>query len=260
MYELLIGTIIEIIFLGICITFTLVFCQKKKPAEDLTAHPKITAPATAIRTSQEVRQANNNNEKPNIEHTISIKLDNNADDDDMQGPRESMSRDPMTELPPGTLKPKPVVLQEEYDPDKGAETPPSNLQWDPNKKEASSKKPAAAAINAASPMIRDASSKRKKRTVDLDATQEFKASKEENAAPSNKLLSLKSARSGNPKRKSKSKPKNNEKNTLKSHRGYSAMSIKTTPKNTPRTAQSPTCISKNRDDPTKECDVTQKEE
>uniref|UniRef100_A0A914QBG2 Uncharacterized protein n=1 Tax=Panagrolaimus davidi TaxID=227884 RepID=A0A914QBG2_9BILA len=82
MYELLIGTIIEIIFLGICITFTLVFCQKKKPVEE--ARPKSTAPATAIRASQEVRQANNNNEKPNIEHTISIKLDNNADDDDMR--------------------------------------------------------------------------------------------------------------------------------------------------------------------------------
>uniref|UniRef100_A0AC34G5C2 Uncharacterized protein n=1 Tax=Panagrolaimus sp. ES5 TaxID=591445 RepID=A0AC34G5C2_9BILA len=232
------------------------------------ARPKFTAPATAPRP-QEVRKINSNNKngKPNVEHTISIKLENNADDDDMQGPRESMSRDPMTELP-GTQKPK-AVVQEEYDPDKGAETPPSNLQWDPNKennkdKEKSSKKPAKP---APSPMAKDRSqSKRKRqRTIDLEATQEFKPSKEETDVPSKKPLSLKSARSGNPKRKSKSKPKNG--NTNKSHRtAFSAMSIKTqtTPRQTPnggggRTAQSPNCISRNREDRTKEVEHTQSE-
>uniref|UniRef100_A0A914YTS9 Uncharacterized protein n=1 Tax=Panagrolaimus superbus TaxID=310955 RepID=A0A914YTS9_9BILA len=259
MIEIFFGTIVQIIFLGICINFTLIFCTKKKPVEDLMARPKFTAPATTARTSTEVRKINNNNNgKPNVEHTISIKLDNNADDDDMQGPRESMSRDPMTELP-GTQKPK-VVIQEDFDPDKGAETPPSNLQWDPNKdtnKEKSSKKP------IASPMAKDRSqSKRKRqRTIDLEATQEFKHSKEETDAPSKKPLSLKSARSGNLKRKSKSKPKNGNNN--KSHRtAFSVRSIKTQGTTTctrqgGRTAQSPNCISRNREDRTKEVESTQ---
>ena len=90
--------------------------RKKKPEEDQKAKPKFTTPATVsyfscvilskvifqanrLSTGQSKPNGNARDVKPTVEHTISIKLDNNADEDDLQGPRESMSRDHTTDGP-----------------------------------------------------------------------------------------------------------------------------------------------------------------
>lgn len=82
----------------ILITAMMTCARKKDRVEDLMAKPTFSEPVRVNNVSQ--KQKNTTRENPKVEHTISIKLDNNnADEDDLKGPRESLSRDPVTDAP-----------------------------------------------------------------------------------------------------------------------------------------------------------------
>uniref|UniRef100_A0A7E4VMN5 Uncharacterized protein n=1 Tax=Panagrellus redivivus TaxID=6233 RepID=A0A7E4VMN5_PANRE len=112
----------------ICVTC----CRKKKPVEDLMAKPTFNKPVTVTpKTKTLSRQPIE--EKPVVEHTVSIKLDNNADEDDLKGPRESMSKDPMTDVPVPTPRNKGInEFKSEHD--KETNTPPSHKKRDKTSK------------------------------------------------------------------------------------------------------------------------------
>lgn len=191
---------------------------------------------------------------PNVEHTVSIKMENKAGDSDMQGPHESLSRDPMSDVPGAGIKAKPkqkidgvIVLNvangKSYKSNPELKTPPSK-----------SKK---ASKHTAKNSSRTQSRKKREPTLDEkdeDATQELKPTRED-GPPSNKPASKISVR----KRKTKSVPKtgrekNKSKRAVPSIRTQTTTRITTTKRGggKPATPRGP--------DVTKDLETTQNEE
>uniref|UniRef100_A0AC34R7W6 Uncharacterized protein n=1 Tax=Panagrolaimus sp. JU765 TaxID=591449 RepID=A0AC34R7W6_9BILA len=182
------------------------------------ARPTFSQPATVAKSVPQTKPSKPKLETPHVEHTISIKLDNNnADEDDLKGPRESLSRDPV-DVPRAKPRPKKQAVNEfQPEHDKETKTPPTE-------KEDAFKKPLASAKEIQKTEKKEVvvpkQKDRTKETKELDPTQEIKATVEEqlvsakspprkklkNKADASKKLSILSIKSSRPKVLAKTPP------------------------------------------------------